>query len=123
MSGLIETEAVQPSPPEEGKVWRFTAEATAKTYVTPAAWLGKFVTWESAVPGEVLFGTDANVAVTADTGSARAGAGTSGTPYTLTVNDASGWDYGANKPVPWYVPKHHTHFSVIGAGVVQVKEG
>lgn len=123
MSGLIETETVMVNPPEEGKVWRFTSEATAKTYVTPAAWLGKYITWESAVAGEVVFGADVNVAVTADTGSTRGGAGSAGDPYTLTVNDASGWDYAADTPTSWYVPRHHTHFSVVGAGAVQVKEG
>lgn len=124
MSGPLAGEAVYVTPPVEGFIWRFAAETSTKAYVVPTAWHGKYIVWEAAGAGSVQFGVDANVSVTDTQDSTRAGAGSSGDPYTLTVHDASGWEFAANKPVVWYVPAHLTHFAVIvdAAGDVQVME-
>ena len=124
MGREIEGQAAMATPPVEAQVWRFAGETSTKAYVVPSTWQGKFIEWESEKAGTVHFGIDENVSVTDSQDSTRAGAGSSADPYTLTVNNASGWRFRAYEPISWYVPKHLTHFAVIldAAGDVQVSE-
>lgn len=101
--------------PREGKVWRLTVGTSSEVWTVPTAWHGQWLEIEAAAEVDLVFADNSSVALTLDQASSTSGSGTSGSPYVLTANDATGKKFTESAPKQVYCSGNDKYLAAIAA--------